>query len=160
MAWSILRENRKDTLQRRKIVHRLEGVSYPIMRWSNGNDVPQPLDFICRETQETYQIVTPTHGFEPQDVYVALSGGHVIVLLKLASRGQPKYYREIQIPAEAKRNRVLVEINCDFITITLRKKKSNLLIRIATEIARLGTDYGLPYGKVQQLQHSEDFELR
>jgi hypothetical protein len=165
--WSILQANRKTSILQRKIVFRLEGTLpiglNPIERWSDENYAPQPLDFIWHKTQDIYRIVAPTHGFEPHNVYVDLCRGYVMVLLSAgydqASRGQRAYCGEIQIPAGAKRNRALVEMRGDFLTITLHKKESNRFIRLAAEIARLGTDYGLPYAKVQQLQQLEDIEL-
>ena len=151
MTWLPLQENRNNLALRRRIVRRTAGTLFamlsPIERWSDNNYSPQLLHYTREETPQVYRIVARLHGFEAQDVHVDLSFEHVIILLSsggtAAPTGQQEYYCEALLPAGAKRNKALVEIGDEWLTVSLRKKQLNVFTHIVSEVARLGTRAGL-----------------
>jgi HSP20 family molecular chaperone IbpA len=166
MPWSTFQENRNTSIVRQIILRRIDSVFTiglsPFERWSDDNYAPHPLEYVWDKTPDEYKLFAHLHGFGAQDVHVDLCRGHVIILLSrnydLASVRQEEYYCEVPIPTGAQRNKALVEIKGDLLTIRLSRKKGNLFLRIASEIAHLGTDFGLPFGKVQHGRYLDDIE--
>lgn len=166
MPWSTLQTNRKTSVLRQIILCRLNsafsiGLSR-FERWQDSNYAPLPLEYVWDKKPDAYKLLVCLHGFGAQDVHIDLCRGHIIILLSQNydpdSVGQQEYYSEVPIPAGAKQNKALIEIDSDLLTISLSKKKGNVFKRIASEVARLGTDFGLPYGKIRHGQYLDDIE--
>jgi len=100
----------------------------PIERWADKNYEPYELDYLYHQKSGSSEIVAPLHGFQAQDVHVAMSHGHVIILLSLADstgyQGRQEYYCEVPLPPQLKLKDAYLEIGPYFLSVHLIPKQS------------------------------------
>lgn len=136
--------NKASSFLRRLNLSRLEAnmnsFLSPIERWPDNNYSPKELEYIWNQTPTTHKIITPLHGYKPQDVRIDISRGHLIILLSqdygAVFISKEEYYCEIPIPADANQRKAYVEISPQFLIIRLDKKQSALkeAISVATNV--------------------------
>lgn len=134
-----LQTSSKTSSVQRSIIQQVENAPLlprtfsPIERWEDENYAPHVLNFAWDTTPESYQIIAPIDGFKASDVHVDLRGDHVIILLSRTHRGGSalqEYYREVEIPTDARKDVAWLEIDKEFLTVTLRRKDANAVKRL------------------------------
>jgi HSP20 family molecular chaperone IbpA len=163
-----LQSNTKTSSVRRTIIRRLESprlmsrMFSPIERWEDENYAPRELNIWWNKTPEFYQIIAPIEGFKASDVHVDLCRDHIIILLSHTEGGDSalqEYYREVEVPADARKNVAWVEIDKEFLTVTLRTKETNPFKRLLGFLSQSRRGSGLLTGRGWKLEHLEEVEL-
>src|SRR5450432_311277 len=129
---------------------RLSGAISPIERWPDRNYAPHPLDYLCVVTPTRFQIVAGLNGYTAQDVHVDLTRGCVLILIarddNSASADMGEYYCEVPLPPDVKANVARVEIEGDFVTVSLDRRQASLVRRVVAGMARLKNGSALLLG--------------
>ena len=150
--------------QRRRItLRRLDATSAtfisPIERWTDNNYAPYELDYVYRQNTETSEIIAPLHGFREQDVHVAITRGHVIILLAddddIAQFARQEFYCEVPLPPDVRQNDAFVEIDTHFLTIHLIKKQL-IFKRVTSAVRRCKNSFAFLIGKNWNLGRLDD----
>ena len=140
------------------------GIMSSIERWPDNNYAPEALDYVCIVTSTSFQIITRLHSFAANDVHVDLSRGCVMILITrdhaALSVAPHEYYCEVPIPAGARQNVAQVEIEGDYVTVTLDRTPTSLGQWLTTEIVRLKNGSALFFGKGRQIRLFDDTEAR
>lgn len=109
----------------------------PIERWEDHNYKPYELDYLYTQKTDLSEIVAPLHGFQPQDVHIDITRGHVLILLSddedIAFGMRQEYYCEVPLPANANLKEAYLEISSSFLTVRVGQKQS--LARRAASLA-------------------------
>jgi len=144
----VLQQNQTQFAVRRD--HPSLGMIRSIERWPDHNYAPHTLDTMATLTPISFQIIAGLHGYTAEDVHVDLARGCVMILIARDEdfpSSQPlEYYCEVPIPVEAQPNIACVEIEGDFVTVTLDRKQASPIRRAIEEIARLKNNGALLLG--------------
>ena len=151
------------TQRRRMTKRRLKDTSAtfisPIERWTDNNYAPYELDYIYHQNTETCEIVAPLHRFREQDVHVAITRGHVIILLAddedVARFSRQEFYCEVPLPPDVRQNDAFIEIDTHFLTIHLIKKQL-VFKRIASTVRRCRNSFAFLVGRGWNLGRLDD----
>jgi hypothetical protein len=135
-------QSQNATQRRNTTIRRIDasGANFisPIERWPDNNYAPYELDYIYTQNSESSEIVAPLHSFRPQDVHVAITRGHIIILLAddedKAYFERQEFYCEVPLPPDMQKNDAFVEIDSHFLTIHLIKKQVFLKRAVSTAL--------------------------
>ena len=101
-----------------------------IERWPDNNYAPQALDYVCILTPTKFQIITRLHGHAADDVHIDLSRGCVMILITRddfsISPEQPEYYCEVPILADVRQHIAQVEVEGDYLTVSLERNPTSV----------------------------------
>jgi HSP20 family molecular chaperone IbpA len=150
--------------QRRRITKRRlndTGATFisPSERWADSNYAPYELDYVYHQNTETSEIIAPLHGFREQDVHVAITRGHVIILLAddedTALFSRQEFYCEVPLPPDVNQNDAFIEIDTHFVTIHLIRRQL-IFQRVVSAVRRCHNSFAVLTGRSWNLGRLDD----
>ncbi len=98
----------------------------PIERWPDTNYAPQELEYVVNHYSNVTEVIAPLHGFDPDDVQIDISRGHLLILMSYIGRtvypSRQEFYCEVPLPMDVKEHEAVAEFSSGFITVRLDKK--------------------------------------